>query len=791
MSLNEAQNSPSIENNPSETVVSPSKKVRKALTEEEKQARKVQAQERNKEFRSNSILRGEQKEDRTIERDRKKFQACLESMKTEEALPEPNLKKVLKLRKSLAKLGSLYPNLFAENNLDPSQWVYELVRVMEYGSTGRLVLRDDEGKVVENSPFSISEVMRAKHEYYNMLLEAGAPARDEIRTLLEGPKWVEGLAHQKIIEATQQKRNTQNYMRILENEKRNPDEALVAKYEAEVSLYEKELEELFKTRKKMQVEIGKEVRDNSTAHKETIDLLKKKRAAEIRKARNLVRPLGAVRQNMGAFRFPLFDGDYGEIEQCANQSFESSLKSTWVTCAESHFRYETNDGERPSNLVSYEKWDGVGVLTTSLTQQDRKTTVGDVMAGNGAHLRIRPLVESDLPIYGLGPGFLDKRATRCDRISRLEASGNGRAERIQTLKGRMRSYAEEEELRRMVAQETEIQRLRNANEKEDVSTWYVFSMRMGQKGSGLWVTLPINLHRPLSDDLESRLVIASIHTKKIGLRKVNEVKLTIKRPPTPLKTEGETVEVRTCSLVMPDGNIRIATLTGAHEENTSLYLPRRIEGSLKKSMQLHGYIKEHFSYAASKLKQLQEAHPTLSGKLNLQGRSGIRYEFRKWVRLLKEKHGEKYTQSALSRIFSKIRDIHAENKDLARKSGTYGGDYDGPWTMVTMDFCESFNLSRPEASFLAVFALFMERYDHLYPWATTLRERALRYRREIYRTLSARLASSYKTVRYIQGPDTNCTYTEQLRVDRLTAMSSLEGSLKNAASREGTAFRTK
>jgi len=688
---------------------------------------------------------------------RKKFDSSLASWKEEKAalLAEDKEKsrKLSALQKSLGRLVFTHPEFRADAeaaDVPADTLTAASVRVMDYGTIGRIVVRSDDGSVAGDDVVSPSEIMRARHEYYNMLVAASLPAVSQIRKLLEGPEWAKGVAHQKLIDETVARKNAQ-YSLLHGKTKLSKSEAELAK--GRLAQLSGELTALFKERQRLQTLVWKENRANYKLHAAEIRALTKERGQAVTAARHKVAPQ-AFKKGQGRFHFALYDGDYSAVEESATRSFQDSLEAKWVNYSESKYRYGNSKNERPANLLQYRKWNGEGSISVILSQPDRRTTVKDVMSGESRRVRLRPMVKEDLSVYGLSPTFLDKRSTRLDRIQILENKGDGRPERIQELSAlEDRNEEEAEELRALKAQETELLRLHAANQREDATEWYVVSLRHGGVNSGLWTTIPIKLHRPLSKYPDAVISGARIHSVKKGFRTKVKVQFTVKSPQAPRKTEGHTVEVKSCSLTMPDGRIKVATLSGAYETG-DLFIPAEIGERLQKSVRLMGYISKHLNHALTKIKELADGgnlyHPTIED-FYPKGRGDLRYGLRQWVAHLKKEGEADAVQTSLTTIFSRIRFRHKENKEKKQKQGTYGGSYENTWAMVVEDLQELLGMTEVEASNLAVLALFSERFNHLYPWATSLREKAMAYRREIYRVLASRLASLYGSIRYLKG----------------------------------------
>lgn len=699
---------------------------------------------------------------------------------------ETNLKSKGKKRKLLEAYAVKDPEAFKLAGGAPELFPSMRTEVREFGCRGKMILVDDLNQPITDSPISIQDVMRAKHEYYNMLLKAWEPCFKQATALLiSGPKWTEAVALQGEIKALCEKRNQLYFqrMKLSERKKLSAQETekkdQLTKEHAEVSAA---LKLLYDERKKpLQKELWAELNAKRKEHKAELAALTSTgkgtlMGAAQKATRRLVSPGNTPggreptlknRAGVGLF---LYVGDYAEVENAAKASFDASLEFDWVDQAKSHYRYESRDGKHPDNILTWEKWDGVGTVTVVMTEKDRPTLVRDAHLVNGKSVQVRPLRVEDLPHYDLPENFLGdrKELTRRKRIATLE----GVATRTEN-------------------QERALRELRAACDRGDASDhdWVLAQIQLQKSRSvkgiqvqkGVWISVPTKLHRELSVSEDNKIAAASFLCNKIGRELVTSFHVTVKRDRVVTTNPDGEVTVRVCN-VKTDQGVQVAHLQGKNEKESAFYLPSMVGARLEESDRIHGYVKEHLSLAIKTLEGLSWTHPTLDADFDFKGRSSIRYAYRTWKEHLCTKFGRETATLRMRQVHEKIREDHAAVKSVG---GSYNGSYQNSHDMVTVELLQHFDLTRSEAEVLAALTLFVERFDHLYPWAVNLREKALSYRREEYRKLAARLARQYSIINLAKGSAPSRGAKDFEKAGKLVAASILEGAIKNAADREG------
>jgi hypothetical protein len=315
------------------------------------------------------------------------------------------------------------------------------------------------------------------------------------------------------------------------------------------------------------------------------------------------------------------------------------------------------------------------------------------------------------------------------------------------------------------------------------------------KGSPVFAQIVVVLHRPLP--IDGTLAQAAIESRKEGFQLKHYLLVTVNFPAQAPKEKGAIAEIS----IAPGENGVMGSFSRTNDTEFQTWLQAKkfdwlssdgkflasefVKTATEKSEGLHFVVNEHLKQAMDRLDLLfpekGEAKVHMPDwfyqeNFNLSGRRSIRRLYRVWrSNILESASGEPARFEQLREAFRELRLIGRENIKstdwtTAVKLVAYRAE-----AMLGMPFSQ--------AEVFAIVNNATERYEHLYPWAVVVREKALAKRKDEYRQFAVHFL---KNVRQVHLPKTKKNQNRFMTdAERNFAASLLLDAVRSVAQREG------
>lgn len=428
-------------------------------------------------------------------------------------------------------------------------------------------------------------------------------------------------------------------------------------------------------------------------------------------------------------------------------AFKSTFKKVKTILSGLSPRYADRDGNAPVSVRHWDAWDHVGKTGVTVTNptvkrkggkvQNPDKPISGVYAGTNGFFRLRPLTEADLSTF--------------PRLRKIDLS-KPNAKRLYVA-----------ELRVVGPQET--------------------------GGDPVFARIVVVLHRELPQD--GTLASAVIESRREGFRLKHYLLVTVNSPAQAPKDKGAIATIT----ITPEGD-SIGSVSRTQDAEFSawaesrgfdwlssdgkLIASERVKVATSWSEELHYNVNEHLKQAMDRLDVLfpegAEAKVRMpdwfySGDFNLGGRRSLRRLYRSW---------RSHVLGAENANVEQLREVFRELRTLGREN--VKNDWSMTVKLVSYKAEALLGLPLAQAEVFAIVSIATERYEHLYPWAARVREKALTRRKDEYRQFAAHFL---KGVREVSIPETKDRKRFMSEAERNFASSMLLEAIKSVAEREG------